>query len=162
VKPDLSQLRDIHLPPPVSWWPPAPGWWLLLAIFLLAVIGVLFFYRHRRRNAWRRTALAELARLRHLSQQSAPQPVVSELSVLLRRVAISRFPREETARLSGELWLAFLDRNQRDGAGFQSDSGRLLVVAPYAQETPIATEQMNKLFALCERWITSLPARGHR
>jgi hypothetical protein len=33
MNPDpLAQLRDIHLPEPVSWWPPAPGWWGLALV----------------------------------------------------------------------------------------------------------------------------------
>lgn len=162
MKPDLSQLRDIHLPAPVSWWPPAPGWWLLLAILLLAVIGIGVRYRRRQRNAWRRSALAELARLRQQYQSlpSAPQPVVSELSVLMRRVAISRFPLEEAAKLSGEQWLEFLDRRKADGPRFRSGAGRLLVIAPYVQQLDIAPEALNQLFALCENWIAQLPSRG--
>jgi hypothetical protein len=160
----LSQLRDIHLPAAISWWPPAIGWWLLLAFFLLAVIGLWFFYRRRRRNAWRRTALDELAKLRrqYQTQLFAPQPIVGELSVLMRRVAISRFPREEAARLSGDAWLAFLDRNGKGDAGFQTEPGRLLAVAPYAQEMNISAEQMNSLFALCEGWITQLSSTALR
>ncbi len=162
MKPDLSQLRDIHLPEPVSWWPPAIGWWMLLGIVLLAATGVWWMHRRRQRNAWRRSSLAELARLRQQYQAnpSSPQPVVSELSVLLRRVAISRFPREESAKLSGEQWLVFLDRSNTDGSRFQSGEGRLLVVAPYAQQINIASEQMDHLFALCENWITKLSAKS--
>ncbi|MDP7406676.1 MAG: DUF4381 domain-containing protein, partial [SAR324 cluster bacterium] len=28
----LAALRDVHLPPAVSWWPPAPGWWIIFFI----------------------------------------------------------------------------------------------------------------------------------
>lgn len=164
MNPDLSQLRDIHMPEPVSWWPPAPGWWLLL-VALLSIIALLWgAYRYRQRNAWRRIALAELSRLhqQYQTQLFVPHLVVGQLSVLLRRVAISRFPREEAASLSGDQWLAFLDRSRRDGARFQSDLGRLLVVAPYAPQTAIAPEEMNSLFTLCKNWISALPARGHQ
>ncbi len=164
MKPDLSQLRDIHLPAPVSWWPPAPGWWLLLALLMLAVIGSRLFYRRRRRNDWRRTALEQLTQLRQQfqSQLIVPQQIAGELSVLMRRVAISRFPREQAAQLNGEAWLAFLDRNRREGAAFQTELGRLLVVAPYAQETQIGADEMRQLLALCEGWISGLPARSRR
>jgi len=162
MNPDLSQLRDIHLPGAVSWWPPAPGWWLLLALALLVFFVFWFVHRRRRRNAWRRTALDALKQLRgqHQSGQLAPQRIVSELSVLMRRVAISRFPREQAAKLSGEAWLEFLDRNRREGVAFKTELGRLLVIVPYAQETSVTSGEMNKLFALCENWIAKLPAQS--
>jgi len=30
----LVNLKDIHLPPPVSFWPPAPGWWILALLMI--------------------------------------------------------------------------------------------------------------------------------
>ena len=159
MNPALSQLHDIHLPARISWWPPAPGWWLLLAIALLAV-GVLYaVYRLRNRNHWRRFALMELIRLReqHASQQSTHRAVVSELSILLRRVAVSRFPRAEVAALNGDAWLAFLDRSLGENAAFQSDTGRLLTSIPYRPEMAIDSSTMSALFALAERWLKKLP-----
>ena len=163
MNPDLSQLRDIHLPAPISWWPPAPGWWLLAMLIVAILIGLFVWVRRRQRDGWRRSALDELARLR---QQYAAQPttahnIVSELSVLLRRVAISCFPRAEVAMLSGDKWLAFLDRNL-DESLFQSELGRLLAVAPYVPHTTITRQALHGLFTKCESWINKLPKRGNK
>ena len=153
MKPDLSQLRDIHVPAPVSWWPPAPGWWALLVVLLIAIGLGYMLYRRRRRNLWRGGALAELARLR----DAAPERQLREVSVLLRRVAISRFPRHDVAALTGEAWLAFLDHSLGDGKAFQSEAGRVLLSGPYASNIEVDTAS---LLILCERWIKQLPARG--
>jgi hypothetical protein len=157
MNPALQDLHDIHLPAPVSWWPPAPGWWLLAALLALIVIGLLVWRQLRRRNNWRRYALGELATLR---QHSSPASAVRELSVLLRRVAISRFPREEVAALSGDAWLGFLDRPLGKDAAFQTH-GQLLVTAPYARDSVIDeaadTATFTKLFDLSERWLKKLP-----
>lgn len=158
MNPALSQLRDIHLPAPVSWWPPAPGWWLLAAIALLAALGLYIRHRLRRRNRWRRLALSELARLRRIHAAQPSAAPLGELSVLLRRVAVSRFPREEVAALSGDDWLAFLDRGLDGGTPFQSDSGRLLAVSPYVPDAAIDTPALLALFDLAERWLKKLPA----
>jgi hypothetical protein len=155
MKPDLSQLRDIHVPAPVSWWPPAPGWWALLVVLLIAIGLGYMLYRRRRRNLWRGGALAELARLR----DAAPERQLREVSVLLRRVAISRFPRHDVAALTGEAWLAFLDRTLGDGAAFQSGVGRVLLSAPYINTAEVEVDAA-ALLILCERWIKRLPARG--
>lgn len=153
MKPDLSQLRDIHTPAAVSWWPPAPGWWLLALLVVATGIGVGAWLWLYQRNRWRRAALGELRRVRSLD--AAAQ--VRELSVLLRRVALRRYPREQVAALAGDAWLAFLDRAMGQETPFQSGVGRVLAVGPYAPAPAVETEA---LLALCERWIKRLPGGG--
>lgn len=149
MNPDLSQLRDIHLPAPISWWPPAVGWWLLLLLLIVLVaVGYWFYLRHQRQQ-WRRDALAELQRLQQ--QQLSAKELVTALSMLLRRVAITCFPREEAASLTGEKWLAFLDQQMKE-PGFQKH-GRVLITAPYSATVDADAKE---LITLCERWITGV------
>jgi len=164
VNPSLNELRDIHLPAPVSWWPPATGWWALIVIAVVAGIAVLVWSRLRRRNRWRRHALKELSQLRHRysSTQSAPESSVRALSSLLRRIAISRFPRKDVAALNGDAWLAFLDEALGHQAAFRSGHGSILAVAPYARETGLDSEAIGKLFDLGELWLKKLPGGGRK
>jgi len=97
---DLSNLRDIVMPPAVSFWPPAPGWWVVGAACIAAVgFAIAAAVRHHRRNAYRREAL------RALDAADAP-----DISAILKRAALAAFPREQVASLNGAAWLAFLDR----------------------------------------------------
>lgn len=150
MKPDLSQLRDIQLPEPVSWWPPAPGWWLVAGLVVVILAVVYLIDRRRRKARWRRTALAELQRL----HGETPEQFLRGVSVLLRRVAVTRFPRHDVAALTGERWLAFLDR-PLEGTPFQSGAGRVLAAGPYTDEPEVDAAALH---ALCERWIRRLPA----
>ncbi|WEK49675.1 MAG: DUF4381 domain-containing protein [Candidatus Kaistia colombiensis] len=110
---DLSNLRDIVLPTPVSWWPPAPGWWVLAAAVLagLALLAARQIVRHRR-DAYRRQALRELAALPASLDAAGAQ----SLSAILKRTALVAFPRDEVAGLTGVAWLRFLDRTGRTQA----------------------------------------------
>ena len=143
-------LRDIHLPEPISWWPPAPGWWLL-AILLPVLAGLGFYlYRRARRRIALKTARKLLQAIRIDQNQDALQTLTA-LSIWLRRVAISTAPRSDVASLSGQEWLAFLDKPFKD-APFSLGVGRCLATAQYR---PIAPEEINlaELFNLCERWL---------
>lgn len=157
MTPDLSQLRDIHPPNPISWWPPAPGWWFLMGLTLVLVVLGMWWFRLHRRERWRRVALNELVRLRH-SYRSAtndPHDTVRFLSILIRRVALTRFPRTEVASLNGEAWLAFLDHalGGGDPSPFQKGAGRCLATIPYMAPTRI---EVDELFQLAERWVKAL------
>jgi len=132
---------------------------MLAALALLIVLGFVIWRRYCARDRWRQYALSELARLRaeHAAQSRTPTRLIGDLSVLLRRVAISRFPREEVAALSGEAWLAFLDRSLGDAAEFHSPAGQLLSVGPYVRESSIDAHSLSTLLDLCERWLRKLP-----
>lgn len=162
---DSLPLRDIHLPGAIGWWPPAPGWWLLLAVFVLLVVAVLFWlrYRRRRRLAATTQALAELKAIEsdfHAGNCDA-KAAVQRLSVLMRRLSISLFPRSEAAGLTGERWLRFLDRGLPQPA-FSTGPGRVLHEGPYRPSVEEA--EVEPLLGLCRDWIelAELHKRQHR
>jgi len=147
----LAALRDYHLPEAVGWWPPAPGWWLLTLLVLLAVLWLSLLLRRRwRRNAATRAARRELEQLRRrLTEDGDSGRFLRELALLLRRFALTRFPRAEVAGLTGRAWLEFLERHSRDG-GFLQGVGQVLLTGPY-QAAP--EYDASALALLAEGWI---------
>lgn len=97
----LDNLRDIVVPQVPSLWPPAPEVWLLFVIVTAVVMILVFQGRQKnRKNAYRRAGLA-------LLDDAA---TVYDISVILKRVALAAFPREQVASLYGEDWLDFLHK----------------------------------------------------
>jgi hypothetical protein len=147
----LAGLRGYHFPDPVSWWPPAPGWWLLAALVLgLTGAATLALLRRRRRRAALRAALRELDALRNGDTGRDPAELTRRLSRLLRRYALTRFPRREVAGLAGEDWLRFLDAHGGDAA-FSRGIGRRLQDGPYRPGGE--TTATRELVALVRSWI---------
>lgn len=109
----LDNLQDIVEPAAVSWWPPATGFWILFALLLVwgLAIGLRLLIRYKR-NSYRREALALLKQIEPGLQPAQTRgSALGEVAMLLKRTALSAYPREDVARLSGEEWLAFLDRS---------------------------------------------------
>lgn len=147
----LSQLRDIHVPEHITTWPPAPGWWLLAALAVIA-IGAAIWWLHRRwrGNRYRREALAELEALRHdFDRTQVTHDYLERFSALLKRVALTHYPRESVANLTGERWVEFLDRTTGT-TEFSMGVGQVLVSGPY-EAAPDA--DIERLHELGEYWI---------
>lgn len=145
----LQGLRGLHLPPPVSAWPPAPGWWILGGLVLLLLLAAIWLWQRHRRRAYRREALQQLKQLRMAANSDQDgSSILASLSILLRRVAISRYGREEVAALQGDDWLAFLDRTGRTTAF--SQQGRALLEAPYRRQ---AVQDTGPLLDLAQHWL---------
>lgn len=130
----MDPLRDIRGIDAPSWWPPAPGWWLALLGLALAALLLWWWLRRRRLyplGRWQQDARRQLLALRRRLKGEPAKPVAGELSQLLRRIAIARCGRTETAALTGEMWLDWLQHN--DATGFPwREQGRLLLELPYA------------------------------
>jgi len=156
-------LRDIHLPAPVSWWPPAPGWWMLLALALLAAVAIALLRHWHLRRRRRQRVFEQLSQLESMyNQQRDALQLVRELSVLMRRAGISLYPRRDTASLTGDSWLAWLDGTSMH-KGFSDGAGRLLASAPYANSLDADQGDIDELIALCRNWLQANTARmnGH-
>jgi len=149
-------LRDIHLPQAPGWWPPAPGWWAVLV--LLLSVSAFAYWRYQRRQRILRSAVS-LARVEldllesDYARHNDARELVAALSVLLRRLSISAFPRTQTASLTGEDWLKFLD-GPLQNAPFSSGAGRILIEAPYRPEVKV--DEISPLLTLCRQWIDLL------
>ncbi len=160
MDPDLLPLRDIHLPQAVGWWPLAPGWWILIALAVAGLAYVLYRqYKKWRWNAARRIALSELARIRTEYEQGADALLLAkELSELLRRSMLAYAPRGEMAGLTGEHWLAWLDRGL-DDRPFTEGSGRNLESLPYRRPASVGDDEdvSGLIDAVRRRLKTPLP-----
>lgn len=97
----LANLQDIIVPEPPPFWPLAPGaWWVIGILFLLLILICIYWYRRWRANAYRRAGL-ELLKEAH---------TVHDILVILKRVALAAFPREQVASLYGAEWNSFLSQ----------------------------------------------------
>ncbi len=154
----LSQLplRDIHLPPEISWWPPAIGWWLLAIIIPLAIWLAYWQYKRLTKKTAIKSAKKQLLRIKK-DQQCDNAQKLAQLSMLIRRAAISTADRNQCAGLTGQHWLEFLDGSVQ-GKPFSQGIGKLLGEAVYSNTQP-NEQDISQLLSLCETWLN---AQGKR
>ncbi len=150
----LDRMHDLVAPPPVPWWPPAPGWyWLLGFLLLLAGIFAVRAFLRWQHNRYRREALEEWRRLQPLLNATARRREgLAGLAVLLKRTALTAFPRRRTAALTGERWQAFLRQTCVD-ADFQPALVAVMERAAYDSQLAVDEEQARAAAAATHRWI---------
>ncbi|MDH7787235.1 hypothetical protein QBD01_003262 [Ochrobactrum sp. 19YEA23] len=126
----LRSLHDIAIPPPVSWMPQTWGWGLLAALLLLgiAVLIVRWAIRYRR-NAYRREALRVLEAISNNAPMT--QSSGTKIAELIKRTALSAWPRIDVATLSGRQWVSFLEQHSPEPLGINLKA--LLTVQEYEQ-----------------------------
>jgi hypothetical protein len=156
---DYSQipLRDMQMPDTIGWWPLAYGWWLL--IISVIIIAFLFGrYLRKKLNDPRRYALDALKQVEQAYLQDPDgKRLVMQSNALLKRLALSLYPREQVAPLSGDRWCRFLQET-----GGVSDPAVLEVLAqgPY-QEQLSDTIDSAALIRFTRQWIKQVKGAPH-
>ncbi|MDH5517440.1 MAG: DUF4381 domain-containing protein [Gammaproteobacteria bacterium] len=151
-------LKDIHLPDTVSWWPPAVGYWLILGLIVLLILCyfAIKFLTNRRRI--KKQALAEFKKIHKTYQSDRDQKkLLKAVSVLLRRAAISCYPRSDCASLTGNDWLTWLDQQlPAKSTTFSDGPGYLLTEFIYSNS--VNTDDLDALLSVSRQWLNQLPA----
>jgi hypothetical protein len=155
-------LRDIHGLDAVPWWPLAPGWWYLAGLvgLLLLSFGIRYWLLYNTDwLGWRGDARRQLRELKKALASEDPHVVAGRLSELLRRIAMVRSGRQQTAGLTGDSWLSWL--GEHDNTGFDWErQGQILLTAPYMPPAmAIECQELATLIRAATRWIdASRPA----
>ncbi|MCF6262978.1 MAG: DUF4381 domain-containing protein [Xanthomonadales bacterium] len=129
----LQNLNDIVIPTEISWWPLATGWYFLLALLLALSVWLVFRgYTHWIKNRYRREALLQLQQLEKGSANAANRDAsLRQIPSLLKRTAISVYPREQVASLTGEQWFDFLNASLQNPT-FNSENSATLEKIAYS------------------------------
>ncbi|MEN8201587.1 MAG: DUF4381 domain-containing protein [Bacteroidota bacterium] len=155
----ITGIEPMIAPDAVPFWPPAPGWYVLAGLLMLLLVFLATrWVVHRRRNRYRVTALQQLNEIERRAGGIPDQKELLALNSLLKKTALTVYPREEVASLTGKDWMAFLAENCRDAEpGDVVES--LLTRATFQPpgETKIDTGDWKALLFFSERWI-----RHHR
>ena len=159
-------LRDIHLPEPISWWPIAPGWWMLVIGTIIILSIVILARRIYKSKQLKRDIRDELDSIKQTFQETSNRSQLAKsLSILLRRASISFYPSENIAGLTGKDWLVYLDDTNASSnkkVTFNSETGRTLLSAPYLPDNSQINFDTEALITLCEAWLLSPHSRKQR
>ncbi len=151
----LARLDDITTPEPVSYIPQTTAWYLLAALLLLILAATLWRCVARYRvNHYRREALAALIEIER--QSATNNHSEAQIAALLRRAALSVYPRASVASLHGEAWLVFLDKSY-GGKDFSDGPRRVIADAPYLPAHLLSASDRAGLLRVARSWV-----RRHR
>ena len=109
---DLSGLKDVILGEKPSVFPLPIGWWCVVFFLCVITIGLIWYIKYRFFPSAKVYALRELNVLK--KQNLSIVELGSELSKLLKRVAILKYGRENVAALTDKEWGDFLNEKGRD------------------------------------------------
>ncbi|MEZ2445732.1 DUF4381 domain-containing protein [Chitinophaga sp. RCC_12] len=151
----LQQFGDLIEPAPVPFSFHTPGWYVTEVVFiLLLLMGAYLFARYRRRNRYRRYALLWLGeRMITLHAQQEYMQQIYEADMLMKRIAMKVYGREEVAGLRGNEWVTFLNQRNRRRDQFSAEEGQLLAETLYSHSKTVDKTETDRFISKTNNWI---------
>lgn len=143
----LADLKDIHLPNSVSVFPLSIGWYILIVLLIIGVALLLWWRLKIRRQQKQRLKINQLLDEIESTHGNTPN-TVGEVSILLKRVAATKFPKQDVHKLLGNKWLEFLDKTGKTN-DFTIGAGRSLLDIYKKQEL----DNPSEFFAVIRKWL---------
>lgn len=159
----MNELKDIHLPDPVSWWPPAPGWWLLAVIVaLLTFYAVKQLKKVTSRRKLKRSALAELNRCADehrsrfesgLTPSDNDQLFILQSVTVMRRCLLTVSSNSDLASQSASQFLSALNQQAAKPLFDQALIDRIDEIAYQKQPQPLSDDERLQFQKCARTWM---------
>lgn len=148
---DLSGLRDIHLPEIPSVWPLPMRFWIALFVLFLCIFLCRFLWRYIHRITARKYANREVESLAFRFSGNSYK-IAMEICLLLRRIAVMKFGRENVAGLSGNAWRRFLEKTVKKQV-FSGEAGEIVENIMFIPEQQFHRRDISVLVSAAKEWI---------
>ncbi|HEY4323450.1 MAG TPA: DUF4381 domain-containing protein [Mucilaginibacter sp.] len=149
-----DQVGKLIEPAPVPFTFTAPGWYVLGGIAALLILFiVLLMIRYYRLNLYRKHALLQLSNIQqNYTTNGSFDLLVYEADLLIKRIAIARYGRQNVSGLRGNEWISFINKRWREKS-FDSTDGQLLERKIYESGQPVSGDEASLFVQKTKRWI---------
>ena len=148
---DLSGLKDIHLPPIPSLWPLPVTFWIVLASVLSGVFLIHWIWFQKHKITARKYANREVESITRRFNGNSYK-ISSELSLLMSRIALTKYPRTDISGLTGKTWRQFLEKTTKKPV-FKGEAGDIIENVMFIPPDRFENKNVDALIAAAKEWI---------
>lgn len=148
---DLSGLKDIHLPAVPSLWPLPAVFWIVLAALLCCIFLARWIWIKKHQLTAKKYANREVESItKRFSENS--YKTATELSLLMRRIALMKYPRQDVSGLTGKTWRQFLEKTTKKPV-FKGEAGDIVETVMFIPPDQFKNKNVAALVAAAKEWI---------
>ena len=148
---DLSGLKDIHLPAIPSVWPLPTVFWIVLFAFFFGGYAFYRLWKYIHRITAKKYANREVESVT-IRFSGNNYKIASEICLLLRRIALMKFKREDVSLLSGKAWRQFLEKTTKKPV-FTGQAGDIVENIMFIPSDQFRYQDIASLVDAAKEWI---------
>ncbi len=150
---NIPQLGQLIEPTPVRFSFAAPGWYVVgAAVLLCIIIFTIYKFIVYTKNKYRRSSLKWLnEQEKTLSPNKQYATLIYNANMLMKRIAILRYGREQVAALRSDEWFDFLNKKCKTAPFDENSQG--LIDQLYKSAEKVTQTDTNTFLRQVEIWI---------
>lgn len=148
---DLSGLKDIHLPALPPLWPLPAVFWIVLTALICCIFLARWAWIKKHELTARKYANREVESITNRFRGNSYK-TVTELSLLMRRIALMKYPRGDVSALTGKTWRQFLEKTTKKPV-FKGEAGDIVETVMFIPPDQFKYKDVAPLVAAAKEWI---------
>lgn len=148
---DLSGLKDIHLPALPPLWPLPAVFWIVLTALICCIFLARWAWIKKHELTARKYANREVESITNRFRGNSYK-TATELSLLMRRIALMKYTRGDVSALTGKTWRQFLEKTTKKPV-FKGEAGDIVETVMFIPPDQFKYKDIAPLVAAAKEWI---------